>query len=135
MEEVGLPVLAVEGLGDDVAGKAEVGLAVLAAVDVAVQVRQEQPPHRRLSRSLAPPTPPQSDPSRLLDDSSRGRVRSRLRRPGIPSPGALESEIGSGARICGGVCSRQLQPSGETEGGTEWDGVGGGPAWWGVGMG
>jgi len=116
MEEVGLPVLAVEGLGDDVAGKAEVGLAVLAAVDVAVQVRQEQPPHRRPPLSLSPPTNPiplGSSTIPAADGSDRDR-------------GALKSEVGSEARgagevfIAAGLCARQRRRCLLAATATEW---------------
>jgi len=100
-------------LGDDVAGNAEVGLAVLAAVDVAVQVHQEQPPHRRLRLLSHLPqlhsTPLQSNPSRLLGNSSCGRVEGhscpdrRGRLPRIGDWGA-EKFTGSGSCLLPVVC-------------------------------
>jgi hypothetical protein len=79
-------------LGDDVAGNAELGPAVLAAVDVAVQVHQEQPPHRRLLSHLPNSTPTQS--LSAIPAPGEGHSNVPIPRLEIPSSGFLESEIG-----------------------------------------
>jgi hypothetical protein len=98
-----------------------VGFAVLAAVDVALQVHQEQPPHRRPPPLLPHPFQEQSNPTPPLDGYSRGRAKEPLqsrspapRNPRLP----FVDRSGPGQRSCllravrAAVSARQ-QTSGE----------------------
>jgi hypothetical protein len=83
-----------------------VGFAVLTAVDVALQVHQEQPPHRRPPPLLPHPFQEQSNPTPPLDGYKRGRAKEPLQSqsPGRPEthafPSSFDRDLGSGVVYC-----------------------------------
>jgi hypothetical protein len=88
---------------------------VFAAVDVALQVHQEQPPHRRSSASHPPPRNPtiRLHPSTVTAvDGPKGRSNRDRRRLGTHSSPFLDKSIGTGG-VAAVVVSARQQASGE----------------------